>query len=544
MHERAHIRNFLFFFFLVQISFAQTELEFKGLDKGGDAWREILVQTNAEPELSLEKRVQNSLPEIWSLGYFQASFEIQSSENLTLVKLRGGEAFNFPYHFLIPAESQAQLKEIGLNKKPPKNVSPLTFQSYSERILNQADAQGYPFAELKIELRADTLELGLNLGRRWMIDSLIVKGEHEYPDWMVGRMMGIQPGTYYKGKEITRSNQALNSNPYVKVLNENQALFTPEGVWVYTYIDQVKLNRFDGLIGLASESDGKLIFTGNLKVSLKNNLARNEEFFFSWTGNGTGNQNLKTGIDYPFILRSPVGFDGEFELIRQDSSFLREAYELGISYQFGAQSEISFKRDFYRASTLNLENPDKVEQVAYALGFAFRNFDRPILPRKGSLLEVSIGAGNRNRNDEDLGGSFLWDLKAQKFFSSSPKHVFIAEIQSAGLGGEEIQENEFLQTGGLRGFRGSRENEIQTAQYAMARIEYRYFWDVESFFFTSIDRMNFPADLSSGITSGSLGIGIPAGNNIFSMAYGLAKPDGQAFFLDRGLIHLAFIGDL
>ncbi|HEX2899699.1 MAG TPA: POTRA domain-containing protein, partial [Bacteroidia bacterium] len=175
-------------------------------------------------------------------------------------------------------------------------------------------------------------------GKLVTIDSVIIDGKVREKAKFIQNLVSIYPGDAYDQESIDRARRLLNSSPYFKNAQPAKVEFISEDkARVTMKLESRKSGKFDLLLGILppSGSNAKLQFTGLIDFQLVSPLFKAGEVlelrFDKLVGSS---QKLRLRFAMPYLFGSPMGVDGEFNLMKQDTSFLTRYFKLGVPYAF------------------------------------------------------------------------------------------------------------------------------------------------------------------------------------------------------------------
>ena len=220
---------------------------------------------------------------------------------------------------------------LGMNSKTIKiyfdknNINPNTFKNLSDdfsddyfvinmidvpnamnSIVEQFEIDGKSFTEVSLknihqknnELIA---ELNINSTKPRSIDKIIIKGYEKFPASFIKHNLNLKTETVFNTQKLKNASDAMQSIPFVSEIKSPEVLFTKDSTTIYLYLQKAKANRFDGLIGFASNEEGKLKFNGYLDLVLNNVLNKGEVISIQWKSNGDERALFDLAFTAPYI---------------------------------------------------------------------------------------------------------------------------------------------------------------------------------------------------------------------------------------------------
>lgn len=465
-------------------------------------------------------------------------------------------------------------------------LSPKAMSGLTRRVLNWCEAHGYPFAQAGLDsVHADAAgginaTFQLEKGPLCWIDSIIVEGDERLSKNFLLRYLDLRIGDLYDESRLRKIDLRLRELPYLDEGTTSSVRFKLSGTELHIRLKEKKANQLSGIVGLQpnNSESGKFLFTVDANAAFQNLLAQGERFSFSFQNLQPKSPRIKADAAYPYILGTPFGVDGKFDLYFRNTEYRRSNVELGVSYSIHA---LDYLRIFFSSSSNRVITPD----TAYVLAFHrlpenidLRNSGGGIElklsrtnylpnPSRGWNLTGSVAALQREvlRNDgitqiqDGSGFDFgkLYDTVAhdnkqiqaraalETYFPVS-KHIVLKTAYSGGwMSGDRLFQNELFQLGGFRILRGFDEGSLYANQYHVATIELRFLLGQNSNFYVFSDnawlQSNFNGNLSDGTYFG-LGIGssIETKSGIFSIACGIGKSPDSGFQWRQAKIHVGY----
>lgn len=294
----------------------------------------------------------------------------------------------------------------------------------------------------------------------------------------------------------------------------------------------------------------------------------------NWKSFQARSQELKTALNYPYILSKPFGVDIAFDFLKYDTLYSSLNRQIGLQYY---TSGINGFKVFYNISTTNLISVDtfnirstmqlpainSIQTTQYGLSAGFNLLDYRFNPRKGWLIESTVSAGVKeiltdNRIIEVKFGDARYNLydstdlktnqyriklRLNKFFPVGTKSTFMAGVGIEQIIAPTIYFNEVLREGGINSLKGFNEQSIYATNFNMLELEYRYLLGQNSYikaFWNGAyyeDRTTGKPESSDTPWGFGIGGNIETRAGILSLLYALGKEKQNKFDLRAGKIH-------
>lgn len=444
-----------------------------------------------------------------------------------------------------------------------------------KEILRKYENNGYPFASVSLDsVETDSIRMKAALyvvpGPEVFIDSLIVKGKVKLSPAYISTYLGIRPGDSYDESDIQRIRTRIRELPFVREDAAPQVEFYGNKAKVTLFLSARNANQFSGFIGFmpSGTQNSKLLLTGEVQAKLINLLGAGEQLQLEWRRLQVQTQSLQIYARYPFLFRTQLGIDGNFDLYRRDSTFQNIGYGFGIQYVMAGTdylklyykrtvSKIIDRNQFSSATKL----PDFADASVNQFGIAFlrERLNYRLNPLKGYTVSFNFNAGNKvitqlpELNPGLYQGitlnSMQFGLKAEAEYYVKLFRRMTCKIanQSAWIYNKNLFTNELHRLGGFKSLRGFNEESLFASAYSMQTIEFRYlieqnsyvslFWNgawLERKIYTGYLR-----DLPYGFGAG-LSFYTKAG--IVGLSYAVGSQQGERIRFNNSKIHVGFVG--
>lgn len=531
------------------------------------------IPENFPDSSSAFKAIKKEISSLQFIGYFDADIGIAIWDKDTLIAtiapgnlskgllLRNG---NLSQDLI----NQAYLKD-QLQKNKPLKLSTLT-KIYSQ-ILSFYENNGYPFAEvwidsLQTEHRQLVAKIFSNPNQKITTDTLNLVGNVKVNKQFIASYLGIKPNQNYNESKIKLIDKQLDALAFISVPKASEVIFSGETAKINLFLEKENANQFDGILGfLPNSNNGKLQLTGDFKLSLQNALKNGEYFDFNFRGLPSQSQELGIKIKYPYILKSQIGFDFDFQLFKRDTSFLNISSKIGFNYQLNTFQKLSFYVENFKGNKVG-ENKNassgvppiaNIKSTFYGASGSFVKLDNRVTPLKGIDFNFQVGIGTRN-----LGSTKDFNLdnyQAEKSFTQikintdlkyflklGARSVLFLHHNSAYLSGHSLFENEGFRIGGFKSLRGFDEQSLNVSAFIIQTFEFRYIIEKNSFISTFYDQAfihkDFVTTKSNDYPAGfGAGINFETKVGIASLNYALGKQKNIPLDLQKGKIHFGIV---
>ncbi len=536
--------------------------------KDSNSIYKIIYQKNSKDSLAYQNWLKQYLASKTENGYI----ELQTTQT------KKSEKQNFTV--FITLGTRNTWLQIGKGNLPTKQerwknkpFSLQTITQYQQKILHYAETIGHPFAQIRL----DSLQVQAG---KWQaiwayqprlyvtFDSVAVVGKVKTNARFLRQYLRLQIGQPYNHTKIEAIKTRLQRLPYLRLDQPPEVRFMQDKAIVLLTLSNPKANQIDGILGVLPNENrrGQLLLTGELNGQFYNLFAQGHSFKIQWQRLQTQSQRLEMETNFQTIFNTPLQFQAGFKLLKQDSTFVNQQWELRLGYATQGSSDF-FAQILHQKTNLGnainlyenkqLPNISETKWQGYGFGYKVQTLDDVFFPKTGIQLHFSVYTGVKQiiRNPflpdtlyKDLAlntPQTLTRIEAQGYFSVG-KGVFKLGVQGAYLANKQLFTNELMRVGGLTSLRGHNQNAFFASQYLITTVEYRLPLDVGSYVFVFYDQAylesrilrDFTADSPAGIGFGA-NLSLKAG--VFSLAYALGKDKTNGFSFSRSKIHFGVV---
>ena len=444
---------------------------------------------------------------------------------------------------------------------PVKNLDSLI-----SKVNEKYAAKGYPFTEVKIVpmgYRDGEAQVALNvqLFAARTIDGVKVEGYEKLSKGYVKHGLGLKKGKIYNEAELKKISERMSYNTFIEEIRPAQTLFNTDSTTVYLYVKKVKSNLFDGVLGFGNDAKGDFRLNGNVKIELNNNFNGMERIRVNWIATADKSTTLDLSVRVPYLFRSAIGTQTDFNMFRKDSVFVNTKIEERLFYQLSLNSNLGLNLSYESSNFVLDEYPEMAllydDFNKSGIGFSYEF----IQPSQNRLLEGKasihlLGKALRRKGQEIIPETeeivksdipqYEVGLKAFYIFNLFPKHLLKTQIEGFGLFGDEeyYSENELYRIGGFGSLRGFNEESIFASAYGISSLEYRFLPN-DGFYISLFGDYGFVENKSNGINENFLGIGTGisflTGLGVFNLSYAVGKQSENAFDFRNSKIHFGIL---
>lgn len=463
-------------------------------------------------------------------------------------------------------------------------------EAEGEKVIAYMERHGYPFARLSLDsIRLDghavEATVRLERGPIYKIDSIRVIGNARIKPAFMERYLDIPAGSPYRKDRLDMVSNRLLELPYARESRPWDMTMVGTGSTLNLYLEDKQASQVNVLVGFLpdnAQTGGKLLLTGEANMNLRNAFGGGESIDVNWQQIQVKSPRLNLGFQQPYIFRSALGVDFNFDLFKKDSSFINLNLQLGLQYLVSSRQT---GRIFFQMLTTNLLTVDTnrvkatkqlppyldVTTTNLGLDYRFNHTDYRFNPRKGQEVSVLFTAGLRRIRENsaitgltrDFSGNeynyaSLYDtleaktyilkakVSAAQYLKLSRQSTLKAGLQAGIVQARDLFNNEVFQIGGYKLLRGFDEESIFATRYAIGTLEYRYLIGQNSFLYAFTDggwaaNTGYAQQDSHGYLGFGAGISLETRAGILNLAYAVGKRDDLPLNFRQSKIHFGFV---
>jgi outer membrane protein assembly factor BamA len=438
------------------------------------------------------------------------------------------------------------------------------------KILTYYENNGYPFARIRLDsinLTNNNFSATLKVDKKSVekIDSIVVIGNLKISKSFLYGYLGIKPGDFYDESKVKVISARLKALPFLYETRPLQIAFIQDKVKILLYLGKKSADQFNGIIGILPSSTGKTVITGDINLGLQNSFHRAEELSFNWQHLQPLTEDLNIHFSYPYLFNTPVGFDEDFKLHKQDTTYLQLDEKVGFRYLLiGGDYIKAYYEDISTSllSTYGIQDltASDVSTGLYGLEYKVNRLDYIYNPRSGFEMLVSAAAGdktiheNANLTPQDYAGlqlnslEYRGNIDAAYYLPVAGRAAFKVGLNGGYINSQSLLLNDLYRIGGFSILRGFDEQSIYASQYAVGTLEFHYLLEQNSFMFLFFDQGWCKETLTNEIQFfNDTPYGFGAGMNfqtkagIFSIAYALGNDKQVPLNFSSGKINFGIV---
>lgn len=535
---------------------------------------------------SVAIKLQEKINECRYEGFLGASIDSTKTSNDSVIAYL---TYGSPYtHIEI---NSPNLPDKYLNSKKKYVLDLPTFSKLQRKVVQDYENSGFPFISIALtnpQIKKDTLVAKLIVDPyiQFVYDTIVIRGNASVSKKYLSKYLEIEEGALYNEKNVRDIDIKLENLTLVKLKSKSQVVFFRGRAQIILDIEDTVIDRFDGIIGLAPNSDNSnenaLLITGEVNVELNNLFKSGKQLQIQWKNYLKNSQKLDLSTTIPYLLNSKFGINGEFQLNKFDTLFLNLNSQISFRYQGNGNNYVQFYYQNIQSTLLSIDtnsirlqekipsnNPYSIDN--YGISFYRKKVDNLNNPRKGFALSSNFGIGQKtiqkNRAINDLkfidsqtGKSrSLYDtidlkylrlntsIDLTSFIPIKKKSTIHQNLSFRGIFSEQIFFNEYYNFGGFSTLKGFDENEFFASKSLIYTLEYRYLIGQNSYIGLFLNASAYEDKIKSQsmIYDTPIGFGISSnleiGQGVLNLSYALGSQKDNGFQLNTAKIHFGII---
>jgi len=525
------------------------ELNVKGVTK---TETKILKKINYkrlhESKISLFNEINNIKTKLTYNGYLNIKLDsIALSGNKYIAYLNFGKQIKsilIKYH--TPINLDILKKYTLMYNDSTFTINFKLVESLLKNLSNNYEGQGRSFTQLRLkgitfkDNRA-TAYLVISKTKKRRISEIVLKKYTTFPKTFLKYYLDIKINDVFNKAKIKSISNRIKYLNFVSEIKPPEVLFTKDKTKVYMFLKKIKINSVDGLLGFASNENGKgLLFNGYLNLNLVNTFNTGENLSLIFKSNGSSQQKFNIGANLPYIFKSKLTLNSQLNLYKQDSSYINVNTNLAIQYPINYNSKIGLSLK-HKSSTnlLTSKIGNIVDYNANYFGINFiynlfqNNFNKSININGHALLGTKKNEGVNTKQ-------YLLDFTASYILPINFKNAIYIKSNSSFLISPTYLTNELFRIGGFNSIRGFKEESIFASKYSILNFEYRYKTNNASYLYSISDfGIIINPFLPKKLNLYSLGVGYKflAKMGIVNLSYVLGKTNNQPIRIKNSLIN-------
>jgi len=561
----------------------QLRVEGEGSETEQAFLKPYLPSADFSSQAEAQQAAEDIITDLQRAGYFQAYVEPLPPIDSLVYRVKIHPETPFHWAYLQPGNLDPLLQAHSGYREELFLQQPFhyaDFQKLVDNCLDYSENNGYPFSSVQlmdVEIKDQEVSATLDYqpGPLIRFGELNIQGTEKVNPEFLEAYLDIHTGTIYSGKKIAQISSRLQRLPFLSLTGPIETQFQNEVADIYLPLSYQASSQVDGILSVlpAEGQGGGVLLTGELNVLLRNLGRSGKMFSLNWQRLQVASQQLSLEYSHPNVLRSPLGVNINFNLLKEDTLFLNQQANLALSYLIGRNHRVELFGD-WRSSRLIGENTiladNDIPSLANTavrgggIGYHWNRVDELLFPRRGYTLSAKGRLGQKTTSfwmseplqsgqlTQHSEASLQWagELSFTQYYMVGPALGIYSRLKGGGLVDSQLFANELYRLGGLRNLRGFADNIFFASQYALSNFELRWLLEPESmipsYLFAFYDQawmqqqgqQHNTIDTPLGIGAG---ISITTRAGLFSLAYALGKSQNQILSFSASKVHFGYI---
>ncbi len=542
--------RFIFLLFCVHLSFSQ-EVELNIYDINVNKKNKIL-KSSLKIKESRYTVVKDSLIN----SYIEAGYFSLKEDSVTInfksknIYVNFGNEYKYikiakPKDFIL----SKKIEQI-LNSKFLNNYIKIDVKHIKEFILNLKKsfiADGFSFITIQlvdfIIISPTTIITNIKIDKRNIrkTDKIIVKGYEKMPKSFLKRKVINRTANLFSDKTLNQISDNLDRITFIKQIKKPEVLFLKDSTIIYTYIEKLKKSYFDGLVGFSTENSENR-FNGYLNLYLQNVFDYGESLTLRWNKNVNDGQDLEININAPYMFKTPLEINFNTQLRKRDSTFLQLNLNLGLNLELKNDHKVGLIYSIVDNSSLS--NTDNVidninfNSKFYGIRYNYIKHSKNNYTNENIYFLMESSFGNRI-SSKVKESQIKINSKIFKNWNLLNKHFLATKFIGAKLFSDEYLPNEVYIIGGDESVRGVLQNSLFVTSYAVFSFEYRFYQDIETYFYSFTDLGNiYNKGQSTNLLSLGVGYSFRVKAGSINLNYAINKLESAP--MNKGVLSVSF----
>lgn len=566
----------LFCFLSVQAA-AQTESYRYRLGSNNSTFPKTVIEQllqkhqQAHPD-SLRKFL---LTELADNGFFSARVQLtreDSTDSITVVTITGGREYLIERFVIYDAAWQDSLQITGtMDLLTNTGYTAQAVFNSTQDVLKRYENAGFPFAKLTItQIGIDTvratviLYFSFDRGKRCTVDRIMVKGNVDTRDYVVGRQCRIPSGSEYRQSEIDKvKNRLMKLRLFASVSDPVYYIASDGSGVLQVEVKEKNNNTFDGIIGYmpGTKQTDKGYFTGLVNIQMRNLFGTGRGAAIRWQKLERSTSELELQYTEPWMFNYPLTLETRYYQKQQDSSYVQRSIEAAIDYAATGEFSLGFEFGYQRVIPTLRDIPVFTGYNASSsftgIRFRFDTRDDPLLPREGYMLQnyyrfvsktISGPAEYITADTKTHAQQQKIILDAQYLQPLTAAFILSAGLHAREIRGSMIESADLYRLGGTNSLRGYRENQFSAGRVAWLNLEGRSFMARRSYAFLFFDAGYLKQSENAALkithaeavkTGFGAGLVLESGLGLMNVSFALGKGDS----FSQGKIHFGLVNE-
>ena len=410
-------------------------------------------------EFKSNKELNFHLDSITNSGYFTLKLD-----SLTDKKNKKVAYLNFGKFYKEVDLKINKLDGLAFTNFPLKTKNP---DSLIDQIKFKALDNGYYFTTIKANyLNSTTLDINVDLGKKRVIDRLVIEGETKLPEAYLAQLNKEYIGKTYNTEKVKQLSTTTQREIFVKEKKKPQTLFNIDSTAVYLYLEKEKSSSFDGILGFGNDSNNEFRISGDIELNLNNVFNSFETIFFNWRSSIDRSQKVNLRAKFPYWFKKTIGTETQLEIFRQDSTFVNLNLRQKVYYHWNRNQSLGLNLSYEFSNYLQEENfgtefNTDFQKTGIGGYYEYEKYNLNRLLGREYYFKIATDFITSEIDERDQNSQIYLSLNAQKLFKLRDKNYLLLKLNGFSLESDaDLVLNELSRIGGFGNLRGFNEASI------------------------------------------------------------------------------------
>jgi hypothetical protein len=436
------------------------------------------------------------------------------------------------------------------------------FLNLTDKLIQYQENRGYPFTQIVLDSIKNSNQKNMayySLHPKLLIrfDSLDIIGKINISNKFMCNYTGIVPQKIYNEKKVRQLDNRLKELLFIKSQKSSDMYFLNDKAKARLYLTKNSANQFDGLVGMQTDDKQKVQLTGDVSLVLKNTFKHADDVSVQWKKLSGTSQTIDLSLSYPYIFSYPIGYFGQFSLLKQDSSYVNTNLKTGVFFYTSGFNGVLIYYEQRQSSVLatsqiSSTNPaHNFTTKMMGVSYHYASLDNIILPQKGINFTFSTSYGNKVvQKSSTIPDSVYNNYKHEQMQCELSNVAYIpikypfflkAKILGGYIDNVQFISEEF-RVGGSQTIRGFDEESIYTSNHVLLSIEPRFVIDRSTQLYVFYDALWYKSIQVKSDTPWGIGVGTDfyTKAGVFYVSYALGSQNNQPLLLRNAKIHFGY----
>lgn len=399
----------------------------------------------------------------------------------------------------------------------------------------------YRFQDLNLEV-----DLIINRSKERVINKVIIKGYENFPQSFTKYYLNLNNKTPFSSSIIKEVEDKIKDLSFAELTKKSETLFKRDSTILYIHLKKLNKNSVDALINLGTDNSNSFQFNGIIDLSLNNIFNKGESFKIYWNRVGNNQSEFKLENKTPYVFKSKFSSEIDFNIYRQDSTFLNTNTKIRLTYPINKKINIGLGISYLSSTQIDNSNTNLgvIDFSTTAIQSSINSQSKRKSFNNQNLFnqELSFILRNRNTDTNNISQSQInYNLISNIELSS--RSILYLNSSTQLLFSKNYLVNEIFRIGGINSIRGFNEQSIFANKYSVINTEYRYYTSQSNYLHTITDLSWFENIEFKNKLLYSLGFGysFTKANNQLNLAYVLGGGTDESLDLGNSRLIVKFI---